>query len=170
MPITGFDLPHVRTSWDVLGFGQPVEVGEHAVVYDDTGRFEAISAAEALLVAGAAVTFVTPLDLLGARMPAPMATIGAARERLFAGRFTLLTNSVIDEISAHSVRVARRGTSNVTAHPAGVVVLVGYNEPQRQLGRALAGSGIEVHVIGDADGGSTIQHAVHTAAQVGRAL
>ena len=48
------DLPHVFTVWDVLGFGGRATIGATAVVYDDTGTFEAISAADVLVAAGAA--------------------------------------------------------------------------------------------------------------------
>ena len=42
----GSDLPHVSTSWEVLGFGGRAQVGSKAVIYDDTGTFEAVSVAD----------------------------------------------------------------------------------------------------------------------------
>ena len=54
--LPGHDLPHVSTSWEVFGFGGRADVGERAVVLDDTGTFEAIRVAEQLLSQGCAVT------------------------------------------------------------------------------------------------------------------
>ena len=53
IPVPGAQLPHVFTSWDVLGFGGRATIGSTAVVYDDTGTFEAISTADVLVAAGA---------------------------------------------------------------------------------------------------------------------
>ena len=59
------------TSWDVLGFGGRATVGSTAVVYDDTGTFEAISVADVLVAAGAAVTVISRLEQVGANDPVP---------------------------------------------------------------------------------------------------
>src|SRR5207342_157662 len=57
-PVPGHDLPHVYTSWDVFGFGGRANLRGPALVFDDTGTFEAISVADALLEAGLEVTMV----------------------------------------------------------------------------------------------------------------
>jgi 2,4-dienoyl-CoA reductase-like NADH-dependent reductase (Old Yellow Enzyme family) len=172
--LPGSDLPHVRTSWDVLGFGAAFAPGATAVVYDETGRFDSISVAENLLESGAKVTLVTPHPMLGGRMPLPMATIGAARERLLGagGAFTLMTSSYLSEISPGQVMVVASGTRTATYVEAQDVVLVGYNAIDRSLPDALGmGDGpVRVEVIGDAAGGTTIQQAVHGGVLIGRAL
>ena len=56
--IPGFDLPHVYSSWDLLGFGRITQLEGPAVVYDDSGTFEAISVADILLSKGLQVTMV----------------------------------------------------------------------------------------------------------------
>ncbi|MFM7093734.1 MAG: NADH:flavin oxidoreductase, partial [Actinomycetota bacterium] len=73
-PVSGADLPHVYTSWDVFGFGGRAEINCDCFVYDDTGTFEAISVADALIDAGAKVTMVSRYDSLGAMIPFPAAT------------------------------------------------------------------------------------------------
>ena len=89
-PVPGFDLPHVHASWDFFGFGpQPETVGP-AVIYDDTGSFEAISVADVLLRAGVPVTLVSRLDSIGGTLPYPPVTVGAARERLFSPANSIL--------------------------------------------------------------------------------
>ena len=69
VPIPGAELPHVSTSWEVLGFGGRATVGERAVVVDDTGTFETISVVDKLLAAGATVTVVSRHEQLGAMIP-----------------------------------------------------------------------------------------------------
>ena len=60
-----------------------------ALVYDDTGTFEAISVADILLQKGVHVTMVSRNDSVGARLNYPPVTAGAARERLYSGDFDL---------------------------------------------------------------------------------
>ena len=67
------------TSWDVFGFGGRATLEGPAVVFDDTGTFEAISVADALLAAGLKVTMVARNEAIGATLPYPPATVDAAR-------------------------------------------------------------------------------------------
>ena len=76
------------SSWEVLGYGGRADIGNRAVVYDDTGTFEAISVSDALMAAGAEVTFLSRHEQLGATILYPAATVEASRERLFAGAFS----------------------------------------------------------------------------------
>jgi len=50
------------------------------------------------------------------------------------------------------------------------VVLVGYNEPNRELAAALADSGLPVHLIGDVRGRNSIMSAIHAGAALGRSI
>jgi hypothetical protein len=68
-PIPGHDLPHVFTSWDVFGFGGRADLRGPALVYDDTGTFEAISVADVLLEAGLRVPMVGRHEAIGATLP-----------------------------------------------------------------------------------------------------
>ena len=88
--IGGFNLPHVYSPWDVLGFGKVTNFIAPFVVYDDTGTFEAISIVDILLEKGLKVTMVSRSDSVGARLPYPPVTAGAARERLYSGDFDFL--------------------------------------------------------------------------------
>ena len=93
-PIPGHDLAHVYSSWDVFGFGGRAAVEGPCVVFDDTGTFEAISVADALLATGAAVTMISRYESIGATLPYPPATVEAARERLMSGRLRLHRRSL----------------------------------------------------------------------------
>jgi hypothetical protein len=70
-PVPGHHLPHVFSSWDVFGFGGRARLEGPAVVFDDTGTFEAISVADALLEAGLEVTMVGRCQAIGEHLPPP---------------------------------------------------------------------------------------------------
>jgi 2,4-dienoyl-CoA reductase-like NADH-dependent reductase (Old Yellow Enzyme family)/thioredoxin reductase len=166
VPVPGHDLAHVYTSWDVFGFGGRATIGRNAVVFDDAGTFEAISAAEALVAAGAKVTFVTSLDSIGARVPFPPATMQPMKERLIGAGVEFVTNHSLERITKDSVdlvavaEVARRTLA------ADTVVMVGPNALNRELADELADAPFPVHIIGDANGGRSIQAAVAQASNL----
>ena len=53
---------------------------------------------------------------------------------------------------------------------AGLVVLVGYNEPNRELAESLAESPFPCHLIGDVRGRNSIMSAMHAGAALGRSI
>jgi 2,4-dienoyl-CoA reductase-like NADH-dependent reductase (Old Yellow Enzyme family) len=73
-PIPGHDQSHVYTSWSFFGLDRAPDISGPALIYDDTGSFEAISVADVLLEAGAKVTMVSRLDSVGASLPYPPVT------------------------------------------------------------------------------------------------
>ncbi|QIX53875.1 FAD-dependent oxidoreductase [Rhodococcus sp. DMU1] len=169
--IPGSNSKHVYSSWDVFGFGGRADVGSHAVVYDDGGRYEALSVAEALLEQGAAVTFLSAHGSLGAREEMPAATVAPIRERLMAANFTFVPHMGIDEITPVEVRATPLGTSRTMTFAADTVVLTGYRTPERELADYLTDEcNLNVHVVGDANGGQTLQEAIHQAATLVRTL
>lgn len=168
--LPGHDLPHVYSSWDLLGFGNPVNVQGPALVFDDTGSFEAISAADVLLQAGVAVTMVSRLDAPGASLPHPPVTAGAARERLMSGDFDFIGGHYLRAITPDDVEIGVLFTDRVRRIPARTVVIVGFNEPNRELAVALADSGVPVHLIGDVRGRNSIMTAIHAGAELGRVI
>ncbi len=172
-PVRGFDLRHVYTSWDVFGFGGRAVLQDPAVVFDDTGTFEAVSVADALLAAGLRVTMVGRNQAIGERLPYPPATVEAARERLLAGDFDFIGGHYLQGITEDEVIVGVPFTERVRALPARTVVLVTYHHPNRELAEHLA-AGDEApwntHLIGDVTGTNGILPAIHQAAAVARAL
>jgi hypothetical protein len=173
-PIPGHDLAHVHTSWDVLGFGGRADIVGPAVVYDDTGTFEAISVADVLLAAGVHVTMVGRHDGLGAALPYPPATVGAARERLMSGDFDFVGGHYLRSIDIAEVAIGVPFTERVRVIPAATVVLVGYNHPNRELAEHLTGESVEngpaVHLIGDVTGTNGVMAAIHQAADLARSI
>jgi 2,4-dienoyl-CoA reductase-like NADH-dependent reductase (Old Yellow Enzyme family) len=170
IPIPGSDLPHVYTSWDVFGFGGRASIGRQAVVFDDIGRYDALSVADALVEAGAGTTLVTSLDRMGARVDYPDATVATVRQRLLGSGVTFLPVCEIERITPEVVTVVPTGTTRHIDLPADTVVLVGYNTSEHGLADALVDAGVEVHIVGDAAGGRTMLEALHGAAAVVRAI
>ncbi len=173
-PVPGADLGHVFTSWDVLGFGGRARIGRQAIVFDDTGTFEAISAADVLLAAGAEVTFLSRFEQLGATIPYPPATVEASRERLMNGPFTFVGSMSLVGIDAGSVTARVLGIDRTRTFPADTVVLVSYHHPNRELGdllvAPLAARGVGLHLVGDVTGTYGLYDAIRQAAAVGRAI
>ena len=166
-PIAGHEQSHVFTSWDVFGAGGRAEIVGPAVVFDDTGTFEAISVADALLAAGVAVTMISRYDSIGATLPYPPATIGAAKERLMSGDFDFIGGHYVQAIGADEVVVGVPFTERRRSIPARTVVLVGYNHPNRELAEWFEGDP-RVHLVGDVTGTNGIMAAIHQAAQTAR--
>lgn len=171
-PIPGHDLPHVHTSWDVFGFGGRVEATSPALVFDDTGTFEAISVADALLAAGAAVTMVSRHESIGATLPYPPATVAAAKERLMSSPFDFIGGHHLIEIRPDEVDIGVAFTDRVRTLPAGTVVIVTYGSPNRELGDYLEErqGPWSLHRVGDVTGTNGVLPAIHQAAEVARAI
>jgi 2,4-dienoyl-CoA reductase-like NADH-dependent reductase (Old Yellow Enzyme family) len=171
-PVPGYALPHVFTSWDVFGFGGRATLAGPALVYDDTGTFEAISVADALLAAGLQVTMVGRHESIGDTLPYPPATVAAARERLMAGAFDFVGGHHLRAIRPDEVEIGVPFTDRVRTVPAATVVLVTYGHPNRELGAYLAAEPgrWRIHHIGDVTGTNGILPAIHQAAATARAI
>ncbi len=166
--LPGFDLPHVYSSWDILGFGDITHLEGPAVIYDDTGTFEAISVADILLEKGLHVTMVGRNDSVGARLNYPPVTAGAARERLYSGDFDFIGAHHLLSISEETVDIGVLFAERRRSIPAKTVVFVGFNEPNRALWQSLQGNGPPSHMIGDVRGHNSIQSAIHAGNALGR--
>ena len=168
--VPGFDLPHVYSSWDLLGFGDITNIEGPAVVFDDTGSFEAISVADVLLNAGVPVTMVSRNDSIGQNLPFPPVTAGAARERLYSGEFDFIGGHYLREVNPQEVEIGVLFTPRSRRLAARTVVIVGYNEPNRELADTLAADGYRPHLIGDVRGRGSIMTAIHGAAALARTI
>ncbi len=170
--VPGHDLPHVWTSWDVFGFGGRATLAGPALVYDDTGTFEAISVADALLEAGLEVTMVGRHEAIGATLPYPPATVAAARERLMGGAFDFVGGHHLLEIRPDAVDIGVAFTGRRRTIAASTVVIVTYGHPNRELGDWLAAEPgpWSLHSVGDVTGTNGVLPAIHQAAAVARAI
>jgi hypothetical protein len=168
--VAGSELPHVYSSWDLLGFGDIVNIEGPALVYDDTGSFEGISVADLLLDAGVPVTMVSRLNSIGDTLPYPPVTAGAARERLMSGDFDFIGGHYLRAINPQEVEVGVLFTERRRRLPARTVVLVSFNEPNRAIAEALESDGYKPHLIGDVRGRNSIMTAIHAGAELARAI
>lgn len=170
-PIPGFDRRHVYNAWQLFGYGEPVKIEGPAVVFDDTGSFEAISACDALLKAGVHVTMVSRYEGIGGTVPFPPVTVEASRERLMSSDFDFIGGHYLRRIDADEVEIGVLFTPRVRRVPAKTVVVVSFNQPNRDLVSALnPGNRYQMHLIGDVQGRSGIMNAIHGGAEVGRRI
>jgi len=169
-PIPGFDLPHVHNSWSLFGVGQMPKIEGPAVIFDDTGTFEAISVADILLQAGVHVTLVSRTEQMAGNVPYPPVTVGAARERLMSSDFDYIGGHYLRGISDDSVDIGVLFTDRVRTLEAKTVILVSFNEPNRDLPEALAMTNRTTHLIGDVRGRNSMMSAIHEAAQLARTI
>ena len=168
--ILGFDKSHVYSSWDLLGFGEITQLRGPAVVFDDTGSFEAISVCDVLLAKGLPVTLVSRHNAIGESLPYPPVTAGAARERLYGGDFDFIGGHYLQQIDDDKVDIGVLFTDRRRSISAQTVVFVGYNEPNRSLWQSLQGNGPTAHMIGDVRGRNSIMSAIHAGAELGRSI
>jgi 2,4-dienoyl-CoA reductase-like NADH-dependent reductase (Old Yellow Enzyme family) len=168
--VPGYDLPHVYSSWDLLGFGDITHIEGPAVVFDDTGSFEAISVADVLLGAGVPVTMVSRLNAIGETLSYPPVTVGAARERLMSGDFDFVGGHYLRSINPQEVEVGVLYTERSRRIAARTVILVSFNAPNREIAEALTAQGHTPHLIGDVRARSSIMSAIHGAAELGRRI
>jgi 2,4-dienoyl-CoA reductase-like NADH-dependent reductase (Old Yellow Enzyme family) len=170
IPVPGAELPHVFTSWDVLGRGGRADVGRRAVVFDDTGTFEAIAVADALMGRGAMVTLLSRLEQVGAAIPFPPGTVEASRERLFAGGIEFVPFVALREITSGHVVTRGLGHGRERTFDADTVVLVSFHHPNRELADELVARCLDVRMVGDVNGYGNIRAAIHEAAAVARSI
>ncbi|MEM7094281.1 MAG: FAD-dependent oxidoreductase [Actinomycetota bacterium] len=173
-PIPGSDLAHVSTSWDVLGFGGRAQVGSKAVIYDDTGTFEAVSVADRLIAAGCDVTIIGRHEQLGATIPFPPATVAASRERLFAQGVDFVPAMALRRITETEVVAYSLGLAAERSFEADTVCIVTFHDLNDELATYIADEGLDhgysMHVIGNAAGTDTIQAAIRSASKVTRSM
>jgi 2,4-dienoyl-CoA reductase-like NADH-dependent reductase (Old Yellow Enzyme family) len=155
-PISGADQSHVLMSWDAI-----TDMGvrdARAVVYDDIGHHEAVSVAEALMARGCEVVFVSRLNRLMPLLEAARMETTVKR-RLYSGPFEFVGDCRITCIGSDTVTVASMYGGPGRTVTAELVVLVGNNEPRRQLADELAGE-LDVSLVGDALGPRFLQLAI----------
>jgi NADPH-dependent 2,4-dienoyl-CoA reductase/sulfur reductase-like enzyme len=167
-PLPGFGLPHVYSSWDLLGGGRTPVIGQRALVYDDMGEYDALAVADELVSRGVEVTFATGFDSFGERLPVRASTTAPLLRRLAKAGVKLVIRAVLREIEPGSVTMDV-GDEPQT-FPADSVFFVGINAPNRELEDYLDGFRGEVHTVGDAAGFHSITRAIHDGDAIGRKI
>src|SRR5690606_36697719 len=131
-PVPGFDRPHVISGMELFT-DTTRDLGKSAVIFDDVGHYEAISAAEYLISKGVAVTFVTRFGVMSPQMEF-VTRVDTALQRFGKnGDFQLLLRSQIEEISASSCRVRTEYRPEAENIAADIVVFINAKEPMRTV-------------------------------------
>lgn len=167
--IGGCDLPHVFTSDDILGPGGRLP-GGRVLVYDDTGTFEAITAALGATRRFDEVVLATRHDHVGWRVPYPLATVHPMVERLMAAGAHIRTGVRVSRITRDAVELASVGAEVRSEVAADAVVLVCPRRPSRGPVEELTAAGIPFRAVGDVTGTDDLQSAIREAAAVGGGL
>lgn len=145
--IAGADLPHVHTVWDA--FEAPERFAGPVVIIEDDPHLSGTAAAEMLAGRGLKVTILTPHMHAGADLPVHHAP--SLYRKLAALGVEVVPATFVTAIrQAHLVCEARFGGAvHERPHDGAVIIAMG-NRVDDALARACAGSGIELHVVGDA--------------------
>lgn len=168
--IPGSHLPHVLNSWDVFSSGIVDKMSGDIVVFDDTGSFDALSVCDVLLAAGLKVTMVSRYEKMGEMVPFPLVTVEAARERLMGQDFDFVGGHYLRNIEQGAVQIGVPFTERSRTIHARHVVVVGFNQPNRELVETVRALGKPVHLIGDALGRHDMMSAIHSGAEIGRTI
>ncbi len=159
-PARGVGLPHVISSRQLLAGEGPPDP-RTALVLDTVGHFEAITASEALVDRGVAVTFLTSLPSFGGPTVHGSQRDITALEFLYRGSFTPLVRHHLVEIRSSACEVRPLQGARPQEVPADVVVLVTQNEPNRGIyDELIAERRDAVFLIGDAASPRDIQAAM----------
>lgn len=164
-----FAQPNVLSWWTVLSDGAlaPIGQGRAIMVDDGTGFWWNYGVAEALVVAGWTVTYVTPSATVGYQIP--VESMGPLLARLGRGntRFRILTQLFgLDGAKAQLVDMASGEIDEVVCD---LVVVQTGREPLRLSDEAAFGPA-RIHRIGDCVAARRMANAVFDAQQVGMAI
>jgi 2,4-dienoyl-CoA reductase-like NADH-dependent reductase (Old Yellow Enzyme family) len=161
-PIEGFERPNVLSSHDLF-LNPPRTGGGNALVIDDAGHYEGISAADQLIALGFSVTFITRHAAFAPGVE-PSLTTTPALQRLTRGGCAMLTRTRAISIDDDGVVIGPiympREGPHVTRVPADLVVFVSMNRANRDLLEQLSARGVAASAIGDARSPRYLQAAI----------
>jgi 2,4-dienoyl-CoA reductase-like NADH-dependent reductase (Old Yellow Enzyme family) len=163
----GMEHRSVVSSHELLTEASNRDWGTRAVVFDDTGHYEAVAAAEFLAGRGVAVTFVAAHPSFAPKLEASLSS-EPALERLAKGDFRLVTYGRLLGVTAEGATIGLRygGDFDVAAD---TIVFVSHNAPNRVLIDELSGWSGQVIAVGDVLSPRYMQTAIregHLAARV----
>lgn len=152
-PIPGAHLPHVVSVNDVLSGN--AAVGQQVVIVG--GGSVGAEAANFLRSPARSVTVV---EMRSSVAEDEFATVRVALlEQLRQKEVALLTDTAVQEIGEHSVKVRRGDT--VSELPCDSVIIAVGSRPLNTLQKPLEDAGFHVQVVGDAEGVGLVMKAVH---------
>jgi 2,4-dienoyl-CoA reductase-like NADH-dependent reductase (Old Yellow Enzyme family) len=166
--LTGFDLPHVLSSVDLMT-RPPALSGTSCLILDDTGHYEAIAVADFLSERGLAVNYVTRLPSMAPALK-PLGRVDPALRRLNQRTFRLFARHYLTAIRPGECTVRLLQSDKTEVVPADLVVLVTPDEPLRELYQPLQGVVQQLSIVGDANMPRELQAAVREGHLAARAI
>jgi 2,4-dienoyl-CoA reductase-like NADH-dependent reductase (Old Yellow Enzyme family) len=168
--VEGIDLPHVLSSVDLLS--RPGRnLGQHALVYDEVGQYEAVAVVEYLLERGLNVTVATrfasfsPLAELALRVDPALKRFGK-----IGPTFRVVPRSQLVSVASGTAVLRSAGAGGDDTVPADTVVMVTYKIPIDDLADLIRGKVDDVRVVGDAHSGRDLQVAIREGHLAGRSI
>ncbi|MET0370076.1 MAG: FAD-dependent oxidoreductase [Sphingobium sp.] len=162
-PVPGAEAPQVISAMDLFST-PPRDNIRHAVVFDDIGHYEALAAAEELMLRGASVTLATRFASVGPQLDAATRVDTAFERFARHGDFTVLTRSSIDRVLPGECHVRTLYRADPQVVPADLVVFVTAKDGQRGIFDALRDEGHvlgrDIAMIGDALAPRDLQFAI----------
>lgn len=145
--VPGAEADYVVTPEDIIGGKK--DVGQHVVIYDDTGYVVGPGLAEMLADQGKSVEFVTSHPLMAAMLMPSHANV-VLNTRVLP-KASVLYDHALMSIDNHTVSFINPYTIQMKSiQDVDTVVLVTAKQPNEELYHALLGEVAELHIIGDA--------------------
>ncbi|MFT5349300.1 MAG: 2,4-dienoyl-CoA reductase-like NADH-dependent reductase (Old Yellow Enzyme family) [Gammaproteobacteria bacterium] len=156
--IPGIDKANIRFVEELIS--KPgIVAGDKVVVYDETGRYQAIATCERLFELGAEVSYITNRNRFASRMTASLVSL-AALKRFTKESFVTYLDMQVEEIDEHSILARSLIDDSIVKLEMNCLVFVNENESRQDL---MSEAGLQkstVHIIGDADKVGDLQSAI----------
>jgi thioredoxin reductase len=145
--LTGIERGNVWSVEDVMG--KAARLGHRVLILDDLGHWHGLGTAWALAEKGHAVTVVTPDPQIGRSI---LRTSGdwQLRRKFAELKVETILESAVEEWHGDSATILDFLTEQRRTLPFDSLVLATVNVPEASLAKDLEGSGIDLHLIGDA--------------------
>ena len=171
--IPGAEMDHVISAVDLLTGGRR-SLGQSAVVYDEVGQYEGIAAAEFLLTAGVAVTFVTRFERIAPQMDWLTRVNPALKRFAGLGDFRLCRAASSLRSRPGGARVQSVHRAKAESVSADTVVFLTAKAPLRELYDELREIGFQrdrnIAIVGDACAPRDLQLAIAEGHHAARAI
>jgi len=167
LKIAGLDRDNVMTSVELLQSTKTFS-GQRAVVYDETGDYEAVAMAEFLVKAGAGVAFLTRHKSF-APLIQNLLLDEPALQRLYEHDFSYYTQAIPFEVGDKELSVQFLDGRPSETLPADIVVTVRYREPAK-LSDYLSDAEWAKYVVGDARAPRQLRDAIMEGSAAGMAV
>jgi len=145
-PLPGIERGKVFSVEDVMS--RAARLGPRVLLLDDTGHWRGAGTAWHLAEQGHEVILVTPSPMAGAELVRTSAD-WALRQRLAALGVETLTDAAVSEWHGDGATIVNLLDNSTRRIACDALVLATINVAGTTLGDELAGSGLEVHHIGD---------------------